>query len=186
MSELHQGNQTQVPVTVHCTQCGKSMRVAPEHLETRVACPHCSTVLEPWRMAGVPASPPPIPSDPGGYPPRTAETIRIERPQVEPAQHVRPANLHTPAAVSSTPNREPWAAASWRNRWIAGALAILLGPFGVHRFYLGYTGTGILMCLLTICSFGLLAWVVAIWAFVEGILCFAGAFRDVDGNPLNG
>ncbi len=75
---------------------------------------------------------------------------------------------------------------SWRNRWVAGTLAILLGPFGVHRFYLGYTGIGTLQVLLTLCSAFVLTPVVAIWAFIEGILCFVGAMHDKDGLPLRG
>ena len=75
---------------------------------------------------------------------------------------------------------------SWRNRWVAGALAILLGVFGVHRFYMGFTGVGLLQLLITVCSLGILSPVVAVWTFVEGILCFAGAMRDVEGLPLRG
>jgi TM2 domain-containing membrane protein YozV len=75
---------------------------------------------------------------------------------------------------------------STRNRWIAGALAILLGVFGVHRFYLGHFGIGLCQVLLTVCSLGFLYPVVAIWSFIEGILCFVGAMRDVDGLPLSG
>jgi len=72
-----------------------------------------------------------------------------------------------------------------RNRWVAGALAILLGTFGVHRFYMGFIGTGVLQALLTVLSFGMLAPLVAVWAFIEGILCFCGVMRDVEGNYLS-
>ena len=72
---------------------------------------------------------------------------------------------------------------SWRNRWIAGALGILLGGFGVHRFYLGFIGIGILQIVVTIATFGIVG---PIWGFIEGILCFCGAIRDVDGLPLSG
>lgn len=75
---------------------------------------------------------------------------------------------------------------SRRNRWVAGALAILLGAFGVHRFYLGYTGWGLTQLLITVLSLLTLSWAVAIWAFVEGILCFVGGMRDIDGRPLSG
>lgn len=75
---------------------------------------------------------------------------------------------------------------SWRNRWIAGALGVLLGCFGVHRFYLGYNGIGLLQAILSVGTFFALSPVVAIWGFIEGILCFCGAMRDVDGFYLSG
>ncbi len=186
MSKLQEDTVSLNPVTVHCTQCGQPMRVAQEHLETRVACPHCRTVLEPWRMAGEPASPPPVPSDPGGGRQAAAGGRHDGRPHAAPPYVAQPHNLHSPTPVSAPTHRGPLPGYSTRNRWIAGALAILLGPFGVHRFYLGYTGIGILMCVLTVGSFFVLSWVVGIWAFVEGILCFVGAFHDAEGKPLRG
>jgi TM2 domain-containing membrane protein YozV len=92
-----------------------------------------------------------------------------------------PPALHRPFPASATAPGY-----SWRNRWIAGALGILLGPFGVHRFYLGYTGIGIVQVALTVGSLFILTPVVAIWAFIEGILCFCGAMTDADGLPLQG
>jgi len=144
------------PITVYCPSCGGSMRVAPAHVNTLVACPHCEGTVEPWHAlhAGVP-SPPPPPVQ-GAY----------QRPY-------GPAN----AAFDGY---------SWRNRWIAGALAVLLGYFGIHRFYMGNTGIGLIQVLLTVCTFGALAPVVYIWACIEGLLCFCGAMRDVDGLPLRG
>ena len=59
-------------------------------------------------------------------------------------------------------------------------LGIFLGEFGAHRFYLGYTGIGILQLLLTICTCG----IAGIWGFVEGILCLCGRMQDVDGYEL--
>lgn len=40
-------------------------------------------------------------------------------------------------------------------RIVAGVLGLLLGAFGVHKFYLGYTKEGILQILLTIVTCGL-------------------------------
>ncbi len=70
---------------------------------------------------------------------------------------------------------------SWRNRWVAGILGVLLGAFGVHRFYLGYTGIGVLQIVLTICTAG----IAGVWGFIEGVLCLVGSgLRDIDGLPL--
>ena len=57
-----------------------------------------------------------------------------------------------------------------KNRIAAGILAILLGGLGIHKFYLGYTSTGIIMLLVTLLTFGIGAIVMAVISLVEGIL----------------
>jgi TM2 domain-containing membrane protein YozV/predicted RNA-binding Zn-ribbon protein involved in translation (DUF1610 family) len=71
---------------------------------------------------------------------------------------------------------------SSRSRVVAGVLGILLGPIGVHRFYLGYIGVGVLQIILTCCTSGL----AGLWGFIEGILCLTGQTltHDADGFPL--
>ena len=72
------------------------------------------------------------------------------------------------------------AGAELKSRLTAGLLGIFLGGFGVHNFYLGYTGKAIAQILLTFC-FG----IGAIWGFIEGILILVGTIdKDADGNPL--
>jgi TM2 domain-containing membrane protein YozV len=63
-------------------------------------------------------------------------------------------------------------------RIVAGILGILLGYFGVHKFYLGFIGTGLCMLILTVCSLFLLFPVMAIIGFVEGILYLLKSDRD--------
>ena len=48
-----------------------------------------------------------------------------------------------------------------------GIFAILLGPLGIHKFYLGYTGTGILWLILSICSRATLT---GLFGLIEGII----------------
>ena len=55
-------------------------------------------------------------------------------------------------------------------------LCILLGGLGVHRFYVGKTGTGILM-LLTLGGLG-------IWTLVDLIRIATQTFKDSDGLPI--
>ena len=52
-----------------------------------------------------------------------------------------------------------------RNKYVAAILAFLLGPLGIHRFYLGRTGSGIAMLVLSCTVVGLL--VSAPWAFID-------------------
>ena len=58
-----------------------------------------------------------------------------------------------------------------KSKVAAGILAILLGCLGIHKFYLGYTGSGVVMLLCGTIGWllvvpGLVIWVISI---VEGI-----------------
>jgi TM2 domain len=68
-------------------------------------------------------------------------------------------------------------APSGRSRGVALALAALLGPFGAHRFYVGKTGTGLLM-LCTLGGAGL-------WYLYDLILVGSGSFRDDSGRLVS-
>jgi TM2 domain-containing membrane protein YozV len=52
-------------------------------------------------------------------------------------------------------------------------LAFLLGPFGVHRFYVGKIGTGLLQ-LVTLGGLG-------IWVLVDLVMIITGHFTDKEG-----
>lgn len=81
---------------------------------------------------------------------------------------------------------------SSRSRVTAGLLGIFLGSLGVHRFYLGYTGVGVIMLLLSLsmgtasilCVPGAGCGIIGIWGFIEGIVCLTGGMRDADGLEL--
>lgn len=74
-----------------------------------------------------------------------------------------------------------------KSRMAAGILGLLLGGLGIHNFYLGYTGKGLTQLLITVLSFGLLAFVSGIWGLIEGIMILTDKnYLDADGFPLEG
>lgn len=68
-----------------------------------------------------------------------------------------------PGTFSAT----PVAPRADRNKVVAALLAFFVGVFGVHRFYLGRIGSGVVMLILTCTFVGVL--VTGIWAFVDFI-----------------
>lgn len=81
-----------------------------------------------------------------------------------------------------------------KSKIAAGLFGIFLGIFGVHNFYLGYTGKAVAQLSVTIvgflltCCFGLgilLILAVEIWGLVEGILILTGSIStDANGVTL--
>lgn len=55
-------------------------------------------------------------------------------------------------------------------------LSLFLGSLGVHRFYVGKIGTGILE-LITLGGCG-------VWALIDLIMIVTGNFKDKDGNII--
>ena len=66
--------------------------------------------------------------------------------------------------------------ASQHSRLVALLLCFFLGCLGIHRFYVGKFGTGILQ-LLTLGG-------LFIWSFIDFIFIACGIFRDAEGKPL--
>ncbi|HQZ84567.1 MAG TPA: TM2 domain-containing protein [Actinomycetota bacterium] len=67
--------------------------------------------------------------------------------------------------------------ASPKSRLAAALLCFFLGVLGIHRFYVGKVGTGILM-LVTLGVFGL-------WALIDFIMILVGSFKDKEDRVLS-
>lgn len=68
-----------------------------------------------------------------------------------------------------------------KSKVAAGLLGIFLGAFGVHNFYLGYTGKAVAQLLITLLTCFIFSFVSSIWGFIEGIMILTGAI-DTDGH----
>ncbi len=90
---------------------------------------------------------------------------------------------------------------SHKSRTIAALLAFFFGGLGIHRFYVGKCGTGVLQLLLTCCSglgailslidLSALLFVTLlglgigeIWALIDLIVILCGNFTDIDGKRI--
>jgi len=63
-----------------------------------------------------------------------------------------------------------------KSRLVAALFCLLLGAFGVHRFYVGKIGTGVLM-ILTVGGLG-------IWTLIDLIFILTGSFTDKEGRRV--
>lgn len=94
--------------------------------------------------------------------PQQPQPIYVQQPQTVYVQQQQPVNyqgMQQPVYASE-------ANAGWpvKSKVTAGVLALLLGGFGVHKFYLGKIGMGILY--LVFCW----TYIPALVSFVEGII----------------
>lgn len=91
--------------------------------------------------------------------------------------------------VALTP---PVPAGEQKSKLVAGLLGLFLGGYGVHNFYLGYTGKAVaqlvisvLGVLLAFIFFGIPNMAVGVWALIESIMILCGSIKtDAKGIPL--
>lgn len=76
-------------------------------------------------------------------------------------------------SVNVTINNNTSNGVSPKSRLVAFLLCTFLGGLGIHRFYVGKTGTGVLW-LLTLGCLG-------IGSFVDWIMILCGSFKDNNG-----
>jgi TM2 domain-containing membrane protein YozV len=107
-------------------------------------------------------------------------------PAAAPAQQTIINMAPPPQAAPAAPAA---AGISPKSKTAAALLAFFLGQLGIHRFYAGKVGTGIVMLLLTIIGYATIAFVVGffvlaavgIWILVDFIMILMGKFRDKNG-----
>jgi TM2 domain-containing membrane protein YozV len=66
-----------------------------------------------------------------------------------------------------------------KSKIVAGLLQILL-PFGIGRFYIGDTKTGVIQLIVTIITCG----IGSLWSLIDGIIMLATDSKDAQGYML--
>ncbi|MEY8311958.1 NINE protein [Oscillospiraceae bacterium 42-9] len=75
-----------------------------------------------------------------------------------------------------------------KSRLAAGLLAIMLGVFGVHNFYMGFNSRGTIQLVLSLagglltCGLGTVA--AAVWGLIEGVMLLSSNGPRFDGNGV--
>ena len=149
-----------------CLNCGEDIS------GDAVCCPHCGcqtyfpksyrTLAEVEPKEKKPVSPKRVQP----YQPPKVPQNRQQRPSYEQ----RFPAVHRQTCLAYNPFHSP------KKRGIAALLCLFLGCLGIHRFYVGKIGTGILWML----TFGLYG----IGALVDLLVILCGSFRDRDGRRL--
>jgi hypothetical protein len=137
----------------------------------------------PVSEAEVPTTPPaaavPPTPDLASAPPPAADAPALPPPAPAPGQGyaaAAPAPAYPTFANGKPAVDEMGEPISPKSRLAAALLAWFLGFLGVHRFYVGKVGTGVLM-ILTLGGLG-------IWVLVDIIMILVGSFRDKEGLKL--
>jgi len=78
----------------------------------------------------------------------------------------------------SAPTAQPWHGDDVSPKLIlpAALLCFFFGTIGIHRFYVGKIGTGVLM-IFTLGGLG-------IWTLIDFIVLLVGSFKDKEGRYL--
>lgn len=147
--------------TSYCPTCGQFLGVTK--------CPGCGADVTPG-AAFCPNCGAELPKTPQqAQQAAKAQPQPAQQPQQQPTIVINNTNTNTNNARGSGMD----AMTSPKSRWIALALCFFFGGLGIHRFYVGKIGTGILyLCTCGLCGFGWL---------IDFFTILFGSFRDKYG-----
>jgi len=149
-------------INFDCPQCEQNLEVPPDMAGETIDCPTCKESIV-------------IPAPPAATQPGRKKVVMKKKGQLK----TRASSAASRSAASATPKAEapaPADSASEKSRTVALLLCLFLGSIGVHRFYVGKLGTGIVQ-ILTGGGFG-------IWVLIDFIMIIVGSFSDKTGLKL--
>ena len=170
-------------ITFNCAQCGKSYTLDDSLAGKQAKCSCGTEMTVPAPSAPAPPAPaPPAPAPPAPVAP-AAPASPFAAGQMPPAQ-MPPAQM-APApqpyvqqgAMQQVVVNQRGGGKSDKQKLVAALLCWFLGALGVHRFYLGHTGIGLIQ-LFTLGMCG-------IWQFIDFIMILTGGVKDAQGRPLS-
>lgn len=168
------------PGAAFCGRCGAS--VSPAVAQTAITSMPPTPFEPPTQMRATTAYP-----SPATYAPPPGAPYAAPPPQVYGAAPYAQAGAMPPgtslvalcqAGQLMSWNGRPLSPSFANSKVAAGIIAIFLGQFGIHKFVLGYVGSGIAMLLITLISIPLAAVLIgffgiaamSIIGLIEGIL----------------
>lgn len=101
--------------------------------------------------------------------------------------------LDVKSAAVDEPEKSKTGNASSKSRLVLVLLSFFLGQLGVHRFYAGEFGTGIIMLILTLIGYSMIIITVFgfvplaaiwIWNLIDFIWALKGSFKDKEGKLI--
>lgn len=146
--------------------------------------PPASAAAPPAQTAA-PAATPPVPTRPSAptYYSATQQSYYVAPVGYQPYQQAQPGQSSQSIPQSGQPYYQPSSSAYGgmppqsapvtKDHIVAGLLAIFLGCFGVHKFYLGYNTAGVIMLCVSVVG-GLLT-----LTFASGVMMLVGVIEGI-------
>ena len=133
-----------------CPNCNAKLEAEDDWVGLETTCPNCSQTITIRRLDGEEKIPPSPASD---------------------AIHMTVSSVSASAESGGTP---------LKSRKVYLLLGILLGAFGGHDFYAGYTTNGFIKLAISLCTCCTLCIVSSVWAIVD--VC--NVTEDAEGRPF--
>jgi len=150
-------------INFDCPHCNQNLEAPPDMARETIECPTCEESIE------IPA--------PQKSTQVQGKKIVMKKRTPSPSSNQSPPAQAQPALAPSSETTTAQANASEKSRLTALLLCFFLGGIGVHRFYVGKVGTGIVQ-ILTLAGF------CGIWVVIDFIMIIVGSFSDKKGRPL--